>query len=267
MPEVSSSDRPNSQRITALLGLRGLLLDGEFAPGEHLSEIPLGRRLGVSRTPLRLALVALEHEGLLRRAGSGRYIVNGFSAGDVADAIELRGVLEGTAARLAAERLVDSSALQPLRRTLADLDAVVSGDLSAPRIFADYVAHNERFHEQLLKLAGSPVLARSLEHVAALPFASPNAFVATQATLPDAARVLVVGQEQHRAIVEAIAAREGARAEAVAREHARLARRNLEHALAADAPLGTLLPGGSLIALPGHQARTASVDAARQEAT
>ncbi|HEV7175909.1 MAG TPA: GntR family transcriptional regulator, partial [Solirubrobacteraceae bacterium] len=55
-----------SQMMRALLRLRELILSGEFEPGERMSELPLVERLGVSRTPLRLALATLEHEGLLR---------------------------------------------------------------------------------------------------------------------------------------------------------------------------------------------------------
>lgn len=245
---VSETAAP--QRIRALLELRELLLNGAFAPGERLSEIPLGERLGVSRTPLRLALIALEHEGLLRRHRAGGYVVRGFSIDDVGDAIELRGVLEGTAARFAAERQADPAVLGPLREVVAETDDLVHGDGSVEEIFADYVGLNERFHALLLELARSSVLVRSIAHATSLPFASSNAFVRTHAALPTARRVLVVAQEQHRAIVDAIAAREGARAESVAREHARLARRNLDDAVAAGQPLQRVLPGGSLIDFP-----------------
>src|SRR5580692_2770225 len=58
-----SSD--DSQTGRTLLNLRGMLLRGDFQPGERLSELPLVARLGVSRTPIRLALDRLAHEGLL----------------------------------------------------------------------------------------------------------------------------------------------------------------------------------------------------------
>ncbi|MFA9430216.1 GntR family transcriptional regulator [Egicoccus sp. AB-alg2] len=241
----SLQEPPASQRIKALLALRELLLGGAFAPGERLAEIPLCERLGVSRTPLRLALISLEHEGLVRQHGSGGYVVQDFSVEDVADAIELRGVLEGTAARFAAERLDEPAYLLPLREVVEEADRLLHDDGGTEWVFEDYVALNERFHALLLGLAGSAVLERSLEHVLALPFASPNALVSAQGR--GARRWMTVAQEQHRAIVDAIAAREGARAEAVAREHARLARRNLEQALAADEPLATVMPGGSLV--------------------
>ena len=90
-----------SQSMRALLRLRELLLAGEFEAGSRMSELPLVERLGVSRTPLRLALATLEHEGLLELAPGGGYAVRSFTRKDIDHAIELRGVLEGTAARFA----------------------------------------------------------------------------------------------------------------------------------------------------------------------
>jgi GntR family transcriptional regulator, vanillate catabolism transcriptional regulator len=235
------------QNLRALLGLRDLLINGAFQPGEKLSEIPLGKRLGVSRTPLRLALSSLEHEGLLEAHPSGGFVVRAFGVEDAIDAIEIRGVLEGTAARLAAERLADPARLDTLRSHLSTIDELLADEDRPPSdVFADYVVLNERFHVELVHVADSGLLARSLQHATTLPFASPNAFVETQAQLPIARRIMVVAQEHHRAIVEAIAGREGTRAEAVAREHARLARRNLEAAIAAGGGLDTV-PGASLI--------------------
>src|ERR671924_755438 len=99
-----ASGAPTSQTARALLGLRELLLGGEYPPGQRLSELPLVERLGVSRTPLRLALARLEHEGLIEALPAGGYAVRQFTRADIDDAIELRGLLEGTAARFAAER-------------------------------------------------------------------------------------------------------------------------------------------------------------------
>jgi GntR family transcriptional regulator, vanillate catabolism transcriptional regulator len=235
------------QNIRALLGLRDLLINGAFAPGERLSEIPLGKRLGVSLTPLRLALSGLEHEGLLEAHPSGGFVVREFGVEDAIDAIEIRGVLEGTAARLAAERISDPARLETLSTHLRDIDGLLADeDRPPPEVFTDYVVLNERFHDELVRVAGSRLLARSLQHATTLPFASPNAFVETQAQLPIARQMMVVAQEHHRAIVEAIAGREGTRAESVAREHARLARRNLEAAIAAGRGLEQV-PGASLI--------------------
>jgi GntR family transcriptional regulator of vanillate catabolism len=114
--------------------------------------------------------------------------------------------------------------------------------------FLRYVALNAEFHTLLLEAASSPILERSMQVVATLPFASPNAFVLTEAT-SEVREVLSKAQAQHRAIIEAIRSREGSRAESVAREHSRLARTNLENALR-HRRLFTQIPGASLIKLP-----------------
>jgi GntR family transcriptional regulator, vanillate catabolism transcriptional regulator len=62
------------QWLRATLRLRELMLDGELRGGERLSEIPLAAQLGVSRTPMRLALARLEHEGLVEPAPGGGLI-------------------------------------------------------------------------------------------------------------------------------------------------------------------------------------------------
>ena len=77
-----------TQMMRALLALREQLLNGEFKPGERMSELPLVERLGVSRTPLRLALASLEHEGLLRVLPTGGYVVREFTQADIRQAIE-----------------------------------------------------------------------------------------------------------------------------------------------------------------------------------
>ena len=77
---------------------------GELPGGARIAELTLVEKLGVSRTPIRAALMRLEQEGLLHRLPGGGYAVRTFSETDVADAIELRGTMEGLAARLAAER-------------------------------------------------------------------------------------------------------------------------------------------------------------------
>jgi GntR family transcriptional regulator of vanillate catabolism len=238
----------NRTQITrAVLRLRELILSGEFAPGERMSELPLVDRLGVSRTPLRLALAALEHEGLVRGLTGGGYVVREFTADDIRDAIELRGVLEGTAARFAAERGARRADMRALRTISDSVEELVhQADYES---FERYVALNERFHARLLKMAASPLLVRTLEGILALPFASPSAFVLAHAELPESREILVVAHRHHLGLTEAIERREGARAESIGREHARLSLTNLEIVLRHRGVLERM-PGGSLIALP-----------------
>jgi len=221
---------PRQQSVKALLGLRDLILKGEIEPGERLSEVALSERLDVSRTPLRSALQKLEQEGLVTLIPSGGYAVRSFTRQDIIDAIELRGVLEGTVARLAAERGAAPARLKAIREVVEQIDAVLGGGPEALDI-GRYESLNGRFHALLSELAGSEVMRRELERITSLPFASPNAFVNTDVDVPAFYRSLVVAQAQHRAIVTAIELREGGRAEALAREHARIARQNLDFVL------------------------------------
>ena len=217
--------------MQAVLRLRELILSGYFVPGERIAELTVVAKLGMSRTPVRLALTTLEHEGLLETLPGGGFMVREFSLADIADAIELRGVLEGTAARLASERHTGAESLRPITDAVTQLDALLTKMDPSPAVFERYIELNDVFHAALIELARSPILKRSIEQAMALPFASPGSFLLTQAVSSESWMILQLGQDHHRSLLEAIEGREGARAEALGREHARLARRNLDAAL------------------------------------
>ncbi|WP_137154998.1 GntR family transcriptional regulator [Rhizobium sp. FKL33] len=241
-----SDQAPRQQTAKALIGLRDLVLTGQVEPGERLSEVALAERLNVSRTPLRAALQRLEQEGLITPNPSGGYAVRSFSRQDVVDSIELRGVLEGTAARLAAERGATPTAIAAISGIVGELDIVMQSEPHSMS-FERYEALNGEFHRLLWDLAGSDVLRREIERMTSLPFASPNAFVTNKVDAPAFYRTLVVAQAQHKAIVSAIRLREGARAEALAREHARLARQNLDFVLEEQPELRRKVPALALM--------------------
>jgi GntR family transcriptional regulator of vanillate catabolism len=237
---------PSSQAVNALLRLRELILGGEINAGTRMSELVLVQRLGMSRTPIRAALVRLEQEGLLRALPTGGFAVNAFNERDIHAAIEIRGTLEGLAARLAAERGVSQADLEDLEHCLSGLDELVLDGGVTVDSFSGYVELNEQFHRIVIALADSAVLSRQIAGAVTLPFASASAFVMVQARLPEAQTMFTVAQDHHRCIVRAIEAREGQRAEMLMREHARLARRNLELALR-NQQTRSLVPGSNLI--------------------
>jgi GntR family transcriptional regulator of vanillate catabolism len=80
-------------------------------------------------------------------------------------------------------------------------------------------------------MAGSAVISKELERVSNMPFASPSSFVVVQANSPKARDMLVVAQDQHWQVLDAIERREGSRAESLMREHSRIAQRNLREAV------------------------------------
>lgn len=224
-------DSGGSQSVKAQLKLREMILAGELPGGARIAELAIVERLGVSRTPIRAALMRLEQEGLLDALPNGGYAVRTFSERDVSDAIELRGTVEGLAARLAAERGVPEPVLDEARACLDEVDEVLRRPALDDESFTRYVRLNQRFHTLLSEMAGSTVLARELERVVNLPFASPSGFVVVQANAPRARDMLIVAQDQHRQVIDAIGRREGARAEAIMREHSRIAQRNLREAM------------------------------------
>lgn len=235
-----------SQTTNVLIRLRELILNGQLGPGERLLEVPMADRLGASRTPIRAALSRLAEEGLLQQMPGGGYVVREFTAQDIQDAVEVRGTIEGLAARFAAERGVSAIALNKINACVAGIDDLLGKPNLTSEDIGCYLELNEFFHQQLIALAESFVVERMLGHIVALPFASANAFVIAQSEMEQSWRLFFVAQEQHRGIVEAIENRQGARAEALAREHARLSLRSLGTVLKNQSVLHRI-PGSKLI--------------------
>ena len=169
-----------------------------------------------------------------------------FALDDIWDAIEIRGVLEGTAARMAAERLESPEELGALRLHCRQAEELLP--MTRDR-FVRYIEINEAFHAGVWRLAKSTMLRRSLERIVALPFAAPGALVFSWPGADEGNTEALIAIEHHRAIVESIEQREGARAEALAREHSRLAQRALKRALD-NAESFDRLPGATLVTRP-----------------
>jgi GntR family transcriptional regulator of vanillate catabolism len=229
MTALDVSTTTESAQVRAQLRLREMILAGELPGGTRIAELAIVEKLGVSRTPIRAALMRLEQEGLIESLPNGGYAVRTFSEREVSEAIELRGTVEGLAARLAAERGAAPVVLNEARECLRAVDALLRQPALDDEAFSSYVKLNEQFHALLGELAGSSLMRREMERVASLPFASPSAFVVVQANSPQARDMLIVAQDQHWQVIDAIERREGARAEAIMREHSRLAQRNLRN--------------------------------------
>lgn len=223
-------DTGNTHALRALTSLREKILSGELAAGKRLFEVPLAEELKISRTPVRDAMSRLAAEGLLDRVSGGGFLVRTFSLADIIDSIELRGLLEGASARLAAERGISPEKIAEMEALLRALDDCFYPDDQGVD-FALYSARNAEFHAALATLSNSNLMQRELERVNNLPFASPSAFLRDNGQKRGFARALIIAHAQHCALIDAIVAREGTRAESIAREHARIVRKNLERML------------------------------------
>lgn len=217
-----------SQTLRALTGIRQRILSRALLGGARLHEVAIAEELGISRTPVREAMGRLVAEGLLDRASGGGYRVRPYSLADAVDAIELRGLLEGAAARRAAETGLTADDRQSLLVLLGQMDIALDQSAGPDVDFQTYSDLNSAFHRAFAKASGSAFLIREIDRAIALPFAAPSAFVPLRGGDAAFVQSLIVAQAQHRALVEAICNREGARAEAIAREHVRAARRNVE---------------------------------------
>src|SRR5690606_19858052 len=135
------------------------------------------------------------------------------------DAVEVRAVLEGLAARRLAERGADEACLRALRDCLDEGDALLAGEGAAVD-GAAYADMNVRFHRLIVQGTGGVVIADALDHNSRVPFAGPQA-LAFETDSPGELRALLrYAHRQHHAIVDCIARRQAARVEALMREHA-----------------------------------------------
>ena len=184
--------------------LRHQLLLGAWAPGTRLREADLARAFEVSRTPVREAFGRLEQEGLLEAHPNQGMRVRRPSVREALDAYALRADLEGTAARLAAER-ADAVARRDLYARLDAADASADADHAA-QVEADLA-----FHRHLAHAADSTPLLRALE---GLEGSVTPIKVATRDR-----NAAATTRAQHRAIADAVHAGDGAAAEAAMRAH------------------------------------------------
>ncbi|MCP2252737.1 DNA-binding transcriptional regulator, GntR family [Prauserella aidingensis] len=219
-PDTARAHIPLADEVAEIL--RERIHTHRYATGTWLRQETLSAELGVSRTPLREALRILEREGLVQIvAGKGARVVTG-DVDTLLDAYQLRAVVDGLAARLAAERS-SAEPVRDLRRTIDVQRAAL--DPWSPR---DYTQSNVDFHEEIIHLAGNEFVLNQLTilRVTAQVFA-PVALIG-----PDSALRAVA---EHTAITDAIEAGDGPEAERVARAHIDTTIRRLEETVSAAA--------------------------------
>ena len=237
-----------SQQSRVLVQLRDLILKGAFAPGERLAEIPVAERLGASRTPVRLALASLEHEGLIEQNPSGGYQMRRFTSKEVDDAIRVRGLMEGFAARLLAENGASRQLLRELHDCLDEGDRIVNKPSMDLDDYANYVEMNDRFHQLIMDGCDNVVLKRVMDTLAGQPFAACSAMLPMQSSMEEGQQWMKQAHQTHHSLVQAIERGQGTRAQALGEEHVEIARMNLEYALAQPDLAAEIMPSIRLVA-------------------
>jgi DNA-binding GntR family transcriptional regulator len=184
--------------------LRAEIVAGERPAGSRLRQVEIARRYGVSTTPVREALAALQREGLVRLHPQRGAVVFVPDVDDLREHYEIRAALEALAAAKAAERFEPPWA-EPL---LACLDEMRDGPPAAR-----YIALNQRFHTTLYAHSGCP---RLVEMIAALRDAS-SAYLHIYRAAEDFPVERL--DAEHREILAACAARDPERAAQAVRDH------------------------------------------------
>lgn len=206
---IPEDDSPAPQGNSAYRQLLDEIRDGGLMPGDRLRETELATRLGVSRTPIREAIRQLEADGLVAHVPRIGASVRQLDYAEVMELYEMRAVLEGTAARLAA-RAASEVEMQELI-VLNDQLAEAGNSPEAARL-------NRIFHATLLDAAKNRFLSRSMLSLQkALLILGPS-------QLSNTARS-EEAVEEHRRIMVALAARDGAAAEVEMRAHIEAAQR------------------------------------------
>ena len=202
---------PASERIYSLMKER--ILSGQLPSGSRLVELSLASELGVSRTPIREALKRLRVEGLITVDPVRGMIVRMIDPHEVEDFYITREVLDGLAARLAAQR-ISSDQLLRLQTIVDAMESAVERSDHAQMVLA-----NIRFHDAVFRAASNEWLL-SLGH-SLIDFVR----LLSAAAFTDPARDLEV-VEEHRQILAALEARDPEAAEAASRRHMVEARSN-----------------------------------------
>lgn len=217
MSKVEYDDVDNltgSLRGKVFIQLQNDILNGLYQPGDNLIETKLSEELGVSRTPIREAIRQLELEGLVQSIPNKGAIVKGISAQDIEDIYTIRMLIEGLAARWAAEKITDEE-LKELR------EAVDLEEFYTDRNDVDHLMlFDSRFHDIIFKASKSKPLMHTLStfhhYVQRARISSFND--------PERARLAL---NEHKAILQAIMDHDAGKAEKLTTVHVRNASMNL----------------------------------------
>lgn len=207
---TSDALRNTSRGEFVFASLRDAIWEGRFAPGERIAEEDIARSLGVSRTPVREALRRLQERGLLVIGAGRSLVVAELTKQQVLELYAMREILEGSAARFAAQH-ANQAEIDMLHRLLDEFDKHQSN----ARVL---VALNRRFHGAVCEAAHNRYLIATLAGMHdAMALLHSNTFrMPNRRTETDA---------EHRRIVLAIERRDPDEAEKAARHHVRQAQR------------------------------------------
>jgi DNA-binding GntR family transcriptional regulator len=213
---------PRSASAAAGEVIREAIIDGRLPPGQRLKEEELARELGMSRTPVREALLMLESDGLVESIPRRGATVRSYAVGDLDDVYQLRALLEGYSARRAARR-ISTEDVARLEESCDRFDR-----LRAEDDLPDLVKENLLFHSVIHEAAASDRLGALVRKVIEIPLVYKSFYWYSP-------EQKLISQQYHRQLTRALRQGDGERAELIMKEHVLEAR---------DFLLAHLGPGG-----------------------
>ncbi|WP_207538625.1 FCD domain-containing protein [Sabulicella rubraurantiaca] len=220
-PSPAEEPGPSPLAATVEAELEGMILRGELGPGQHINELALARRLGVSRGPVREAARALERQGLVTVILNRGAFVRELPLEEAMAIYELNALLLGYAAGRLAASITAAQALE-LQAMVQEMEEAARDEQRD--VFFDL---NVRFHMRQMAFAGNaPAEAVYLAHTRKLLLLRRRSFE-TGAHMGDA-------NAEHRQILDAILAGEVEQARALGERHGRAGRARLLSAITAS---------------------------------
>ncbi len=207
----------NEQRVLAIV--RRKILQGDYQDNDRISEVAIAQELGVSRTPARTALAALEAEGLIEKRTGRGYRARAVQTEDVAKTIDVRSVLEGLAARTMARDGISKHARTVLENCIKQSAALVEAEHPSNDLMGGYHEANVLFHRTIMHECGNDLIAHTYERIRHLPMAALGTLAFDTQNPKREQMRLSVGHAQHVIIFDAICKGQSARAEAMMHEH------------------------------------------------
>lgn len=208
-----------NQAAIALAKLRNLIFDGTLAAGSDHLESELSLRLGMSRTPIREASLILASQGLVEVRPRKGLRIQPVSVEDMGEIYDVLTELESLAADDAARANHDASALEPLALTIVDMETALAGEDREA-----WAAADDRFHAELVRLGGN---SRVIAIVGMLGDQVRRARAVTLYMRPPPLK----SNEDHRGVLDAIAAGDAKAAREIHRAHRINAKRMLTELL------------------------------------
>ena len=218
MRQMTDTGRQDNSDEAVANAIRDMITDNRFDEQERITESELSRKLGASRTPVRMALNLLHAEGLLTKLDGRGYRARQFSEEALLQATEVRGVLEGLAAQRLARTGLSSLNRERLDRSVEATAAIITRGIVDKEAIEAFAVANLIFHRTIMQGSDNPFIEDCLRRLKVMPDSGVGEVLGGDRVTWSLNRI-IVSHSQHLIIKKAIEAGDGARAFNMMREH------------------------------------------------